>query len=134
MSEKALKQMESLLDSLVVNASELKQLSTGTVQPEELEGLQAAQEGLIADLVKQDHAVQQLGEGAKADPCWGRIQAKMDQFSELNEAFIKNLAVRKGLIQFEIQEVKKTRQSLSDMKVRYSPKAGDGKSRINELS
>ena len=127
-------EMETVLDALVTNAESLKKLSMETVTTEELTKLQETQEGLLADLIKKDRAVQKLGTVVHSEPAWQSIQNKLEGFSKLNETFIENLSVRKGLIQFEIQEVKKTRQSLGEMKSRYGTKPSDGKKRINKLS
>ena len=134
MTQPLLKEMESVLDALVENAESLKELSSGTIASEELAKLQATQEALIADLVKKDAKAQKLDKAEREQPAWGRIQQKLETFATLNDAFINNLSVRKGLIQFEIQDIKKTRQSLVEMKVRYGPKPGDDKPRINTVS
>ncbi len=131
MAKLPLADMETTLDALVDNAKALKIISQGKVTVEELSALQGKQEELIAQLVKHDKSVQKLGDAVKKETAWNRIQDKLQDFSKYNEEFIGNLAVRKGLIQFEIQEVKQARQSVNDMKSRYGHKPGDERNRVN---
>lgn len=140
-AEVVLTQMDETLDQLIAIASELKELSKGTVVAEQLEKLQEQQEGLIAELCRLDALVHaDDGQGIpKGSKIWARVEDKMTAFSELNEAFIENVRVRKGLIQFEMQQIKKSRKAVAKMRESYTgtaPKKGSGgrKPKINTTS
>jgi hypothetical protein len=129
-----LEELETTVEALIENAKALIEVSRGSVTAEELSKLQGRQEELIAEIIKKDKAVQKLGDGVKSESAWSRIQEKLDLFGTLNESFIQNLSIRKGLINFEIEEVRKTRKSLAHVRTRYGNQPGDEKSRVNTIS
>ena len=117
-----LTKMEGVLDQLITQAQDLIDLSKSSVAPEELANMQKQQEKWV-DLLQQYDA--DLANACEPDtqldafPQWNKIQKQLDYFQTLNNTFIQNLSTRKGIIQFEVNDVKKTRKSLREMKTGY---------------
>lgn len=104
-----LAKMDVLLDKLVKNAEELKTISYHVISEEELAPLQLSQEQLIADLVKLDLELDAMTHHKKleeASPVRSRIRDKLTKFQSLNQNFIDNLAKTRGLIHFELGQIK----------------------------
>lgn len=123
-------ELEKVVDELVSNAKELKELSTRSTSEEELSPLQGHQEKLIKKLKSVNTAITKQfkkGIGNGDGSVWARVEKKLEMFQNYNEQFISNLSVLKGLIHFEIQDIKKTRQSVAKLKAAYGPKGKGGK-------
>lgn len=129
-------QMVELVEQLSANAQQLVDHSTGTISEDQLAELQEQQQALITALNKLDRKQQKSGEKPLSDAWpkhWKKIEEHLELFAELNEVFIQNLQVRKGLIQFDLNQVKKARKTVSDVKGAYG-QAPRRSRRINRLS
>ena len=134
------KEMKTTIDALLANASELLELSKHVDSVDELTPLQTEQEKLITQLISLDEEVQKRAKTKAARsklPEWDAIQAGLDKFEELNQAFITQLGIRKGIIQFEINDIKKSKKQLAAMKDSYgatSGKKSSGRRGINTIT
>lgn len=133
--KKVLTEMEDTLDALLDGAKALHLMSSGTIVPEQLNELQQQQRELVAKLQEQDGVFQSLSRKQGNVDGQARINEKLESFASLNQSFISNLAVRKGLINFEVQKLAQAHVSLDGMKRRYGGNgAPKGKPRIDEVS
>ena len=138
--EEFLDHIQVLLDSLLKNALQLKEVSSNVVSEEELNTLQEEQESLIAELgqlgsefkKKFNKIINELkSEKGKI------IQKKVKEFQELNAIFYNNISIRKSILQTEIETLRKTQQSIAEIKKSYIKKnnqSGSRRSVINTLS
>lgn len=102
-----LHEMDSLLDMLIDNAKKLLDISKQVISEEELEPLQKKQHALLKKLIEKDEAYHQLDNVSKQDPFMREnIDAKLDEFQQLNASFIDNITTTHGMIQFEKGKVK----------------------------
>lgn len=102
--DQKLKHMESLIDQLVSNAEEMKEISKQVISKDELKPLQHNQEDLVRQINDLEHSIKGLMKDVKNVeelPVHKRITQKLQQFSKLNAAFIENVKAAHGLIHFE---------------------------------
>ncbi|MCB1136819.1 MAG: hypothetical protein KDK78_11165 [Chlamydiia bacterium] len=121
-----LNEMELAAAELVVVAKDLYNCSKGALAEEELNTLQSRQEELIQKLVALDASLTEAGGVSEDEEAWGRVRDALDEFQNYNQQFISNVNVRKGLVQFDLANVRKSRRFLSEMKSTYGkakPKA-----------
>lgn len=123
-SEKIQVEIESITKKLTANAQDLLDCSKGTISESELVALQEEQDALIATLVEQNKCLLQACQAEPTGARWKRIQKSLDLFQELNGKFMDNIGVRKGLIQFELKDVRKARQSLKEVRASYGKSDG----------
>jgi len=115
-----LSEMDHLLQQLVSNAEQLYKESTQAISEETLMPLQNQQEELINAIVALNSSLE--SDNVTDSPLWEGIQEKLVIFQELNNSFINNLRVRKGLVNVEIKDVKKHQSQLSQLKAAYGKK------------
>lgn len=121
------------LEHLLGNARELLEVSKSSLSGEELEDLQVRQEELLQDVIDADRAFQESWGKEEPEPL-ASIQRKLKHFQELNEAFVKNLSIRQGIINMELSQIQSSRKQLSDMSSVYSKpvkEKGQGSSRLD---
>lgn len=112
-----LKQMSVLVSELGANVEALHRSSR---QNEDVAPLQTKQEELLAELTELDRAFAveaKLSEASKKQLALLRDQ--VSKVRERNEKFTESLKVRLGLIQLNMDEVRRSSQALLDMKVAY---------------
>ncbi len=117
--KKLLSEMERVVTDLVVVAKDLHECSKGALAEEELNALQERQDTLVNELVELDAAITDEGGVAKQGAVWKRIRLALDEFQHFNQKFISNVNVRKGLVQFDLANVRKSRKFLADMRGSY---------------
>lgn len=142
-SEQVLNEMRSVLTELVQVAKKLRDASRGTIDEKRVQQLQDEQELLIADLVAIDERYREVsqeksGESDDVRVLREDIKEQIDSFQELNQIFIRNLQVRRGLIQLNLEETRKASSSLDSMKKAYGPVSKPSskgkKNKINTIS
>ncbi len=115
-AEVILVQMDELLNLLIDNANKLLALSQQVIAEEELAPLQTSQQELLDELVAQDEAFHKTLPSPSHNyqsPLRSQINAKLDQFEQLNASFIENITSAHGLIQFEKGKLKKSLKKVS---------------------
>lgn len=137
-------EFESTTDQLIQLAQELLDHSSDDIQKGKIEKLQEKQKDLVDKVLDFEKKLSKKGivdDKRREYPNWLRIEEKLAYFQTLNEQFINNFKVRKGLIQFEVEKVQKTKRQLQDVKKTYGGKGKKGKGkdkkdgrRINTLS
>lgn len=94
--------LEKVLDDLIENAKQLKELSQQVIVEKELEDLQQKQEHLVKELKVLDERYQKTIKSSKsASDRWKSLENKLKLFQQLNTAYIENLANSRGVIRFE---------------------------------
>lgn len=136
-----LSKMKQTAKSLVQNALHLIEAAQGAETAEEIQRLQEDQQELIDTLIDLDEALKKDKEELlESNPEWIQVQELLNEFEKANENFISHLSVRKGLIQFEVKDLQKSKQQLNAVKDSYgkqgpsSVSKKNGKRRINTLS
>ena len=134
-----LQKMKGLVDDLLENATSLHTLSQNVISSEEVEKLQKEQQVLIQELIELDkHVQKEYEKDVDQSTFWEEITDKLSTFQDLNDKFMTNLKVRSGIIEFELNDIQKTRQALNGVKKVYverrSDKPPQGGSKINTLS
>ena len=124
-------------DELVANAKELLEVSRGPNPNEKINPLQDTQEELVQTLLALDAELRELVQSeADLQSFWTQMHQKIDEFQALNEKFVSNLSTRKGLIRFEVNDLRRARRNLNSVKKSYArnapPQKGKrGKGQIN---
>lgn len=137
-AEEQLREMESLLAELLQTARALKDVSSREISEEELMPLQDRQEELIEEIAKIDRSLARMKDKSfKETPNWVNVQGALVKFQELNDQFIENMKVRKGLIDFDLKDVRKTRKAMAGLKESYgrskAPKKSPPSKSINTV-
>lgn len=140
--EELFTEFEEKTDSLISLAQELLNQAGSQGTKEKVEALQMEQKHLVDSIVSLEKKLSRKGvdeEKRKEYSNWARIEEKLTYFQNLNEEFINHYKVRKGLIQFEMEKVKKTKKALNGVKKTYVNKGKKEKGkkegkRINTLS
>lgn len=139
--EDPIKKMEAVAKALVANAEKLVLASQEAASAEDLQPLQSEQDQLVNELLELDKMLQSKGAKPHSDhPSWIDIEALLETFEDLNQTFITNLKVRKELIQFELQDIKKAKKGLNSVKGSYGAlvpskdKKRKSQNKINTLS
>lgn len=101
-SENIFYEMESLIDSLIKVAKELKEISFQVVSSEQVAGLQKEQQMLLKKLAVIEKEL--LKEPSSDEKAKKRIQKKLALFESLNKDFIANLNKTHSVINFRKEE------------------------------
>ena len=132
-------EMSKVAADLISNATTLLELSKSPDPMEEIKEYQEKQEELVEVLLALDKEIHGLADSeADLSGFWKDIVNKIDIFQQMNESFVSNLSIRKGLIRFEVNDLRRTRKNLNSVKKVYVKKT-ENKSRksngkINTLS
>jgi hypothetical protein len=131
-------ELEDSLTALVLVAKELVELSTMSIDNKLITELQKKEEKLVENVQQLDEQVSKKYPGYQVEELfpkqWKVILKLLKGFQNLNEQFIQNLSVRKGLVGGEISDIRRRRADLSKLKKVYvrSPSPGSSKKgRIN---
>lgn len=107
-----LKQIETLLDQLILNAERLKESSLKVISEEELNSLQAQQSELIQQLQVLDEQFHREFSQVKQE-VYAKHRASIDKriehFQKLNEEFIQNLSSNHGIIDFNLPKINRSK-------------------------
>ena len=111
--------METLVEEIVKTAEQLREMSCIKIVEDELNILQERQEYLIERLLELNVQYEDDSKGKGNSSSIDKIQERLADFERLNQAYIENLQVRRGLIQFELEDNQRTRQVLDEVKGAY---------------
>ena len=103
--ESTIKEMNQLLTDLVQVATQLYQASLQVINEEELVALQQTQEELLKQLETVDHHLHQHYHYQVEPAMHEHFHQQLQQFQQLNQEFLQNLATSHGLIQFELRQL-----------------------------
>lgn len=119
---KLLEEFERSLDDILKNAKELKRISCNEIQNHVFEDLHIKQESSIKEFMKTNALIEDAYGylWKKQFPIYReRTQNKLDDIKNIYDNFIRNLTIRKKLMQEEIQKLNKSKQSLALLKSFY---------------
>lgn len=139
-TKNAIHTMDSLLNELLGNAEALLEQSIQDAKAETLEILQQKQQTIIEKLIEADQVLQnhlKSDHQGSFNQQLESLQTKISSFEELNQKFITNLTMRRSLIHFELQDIRKSRNALSKVKAAYIAKTSGKRPKspsINTLS
>lgn len=117
-----LERMDAKLSEALENAQSLNHFSSGALDASQLQVLQDLQAEIISEIVGLDEKlVEQQGEYLKKadDSNSKKMQNKISSIKDLYQSFVNNLTVRKELLRLEIQDLNKSRHSLTVLQGSY---------------
>jgi hypothetical protein len=129
------KDFENIVTSLIKIAAKLKDVSMQEASYEVILPLQEEQEELIQKLLCAEKAFVKKNKKTIEESnklAWTRVQKGIQMFQELNDTFVNNLMVRKELIHFDLNEIKKTRQSVAKLRGSYGKKRRKQKAGVSK--
>lgn len=123
-TKELLQQMNSLLDELIALAEVMLEHSSADAKAESIEKLQDQQQGIIDKLIVSDKSLQSLLQENHNhfEHDIANLEKKIAAFEQANAKFIANLSIRKSLIHFELEDVRKSRSAIAKMKAAYTAK------------
>jgi uncharacterized protein Yka (UPF0111/DUF47 family) len=117
---------DELIDLILQNAEQLLRLAKKDFDENKLDELQKSQDLLIQRVIELDHGYQQLHELEESPKrhhsLIEQIHRKLDIFQDLNQKFIENVSIKRGLIKLELQDVEKQRRVLGNLSKAYTSK------------
>ena len=136
--------MEECAGRLVATARELKAFSSQSFNNEDVEKLQNEQETLVEEIGNIDKALRETyGDDYRTmqSEAWQQVQDRIDLFQTVNDDFVRTFAMRRNLVQLDIQEIRKSRKVISEVRDAYADrnslqynKNAKKRSKINTLS
>lgn len=130
--------LQEKLDLSLENAKALNQAVSGDIYSENFKELQSQQSEILSQLIEADKKLcEEYGRKWYAQRPLSHLQIKdkIRTIQKLNEDFVGNLKVRKGLLGIELQELNKTKRTFSQVKTHYGkPEKKQKKLRINVFS
>jgi len=139
-----LEEIEYTLELILVNATELFNLSQGEFHAEKIAALQVEQEKLSESVQSYDNMMQaRTGEKwlEKDKQKTKQLKDKIKEIRLLQDSFCSNMTVRKGLLQAEIEEINQAYHSLDSVHALYGGRKDKSlytpigkKQRVNALS
>jgi DNA repair exonuclease SbcCD ATPase subunit len=118
-AKQLLKEIDQLVGELTATAERLRTVSDRAIEEAEISSLQDQQNEIIQRLSQADEALKAVDSNYQKLPAWEAIQKRLEHFTDLNREFVKNLSVRKGVLNFELQDIRKTRRYLRGMDESY---------------
>lgn len=94
------------LDELIQISEKLRDVSKQVISREELDPLQKQQTALLNKLEKLDNELHEQYPSEMTEAIHESFHRKFVVFQELNKAFIENIRLSHGLIQFDFRQTK----------------------------